>query len=466
MYAKNDRKHTNYREWRTVIIKETIMRLVDMLENESIDLENQESFEKWQLAAWEHDLFHLMQELKENISAAADRSEKLQDNLKDANARSDTFRQIQVLRERIQTYKNTPALPHGETLDDKAVAAAYVMKFLIKNWLPAEFLSMLIGQSKIGKSILTFEIVIALAMGYDPFQGVLSENPDRNLKPTLEPINITYCSYEEPKDLSQNRIHMICQHLPLLDYDAVKDRIQYIDFNGFGPLWGVDKREHRATRQIIQQTGLRLFEDTKAHQSKLLVIDPLAAAFGGNENDRTVVREFTGMLNRWARMNNCAVLLIAHPAKAEDSEYSGSTDWLGSCRAMWNLRVGKGKVQGEPKPKRWYELFGQPSNYARRQLPKYFAKVKSGEQYTAVWAGPVDKKEAIKFYDDYNQGFEDNMEDFEDEDDPVVGAFVNDGSSTTNEIDTSQGRPLNSAEQVLLERQRQLQEEEDENREL
>ncbi len=81
-------------------------------------------------------------------------------------------------------------------------------------------------------------------------------------------------------------------------------------------------------------------------------MDPLAAAFGSNENDRALVREWLAIFGDFAARRGCAVLLIGHPAKVaagEASRYSGSTDWRNGVRALWTLTTEK--VGGREKPK-------------------------------------------------------------------------------------------------------------------
>ena len=77
--------------------------------------------------------------------------------------------------------------------------------------------------------------------------------------------------------------------------------------------------------------------------ARLLVLDPLAAVYGGNENSRALVRAFLSRLDEWAVKHNCAVLLVAHPSKSEGAgqQYSGSTDWQGGVRSLWTMSQKK-----------------------------------------------------------------------------------------------------------------------------
>ena len=53
----------------------------------------------------------------------------------------------------------------------------------------------------------------------------------------------------------------------------------------------------------ITPAGRRLREYAEDSGAKMLVLDPLAAAFGSNENDRGLVRAFLANWDRWGRDN-------------------------------------------------------------------------------------------------------------------------------------------------------------------
>lgn len=66
-----------------------------------------------------------------------------------------------------------------------------------------------------------------------------------------------------------------------------------------------------------------------------LIIDNLAQVFAASENDRAAVSRFVAGLS--ALRPGMAVLLLAHPAKAATSEFSGSSAWENAVRARWFL---------------------------------------------------------------------------------------------------------------------------------
>jgi RecA-family ATPase len=73
----------------------------------------------------------------------------------------------------------------------------------------------------------------------------------------------------------------------------------------------------------------------------LIVVDSIAATFGGNQNDRVHARTFVGLFRQLAREIDCAVLLLDHPSLSgmtNGSGRSGSMDWRNAVRAFMYLR--------------------------------------------------------------------------------------------------------------------------------
>ena len=66
-----------------------------------------------------------------------------------------------------------------------------------------------------------------------------------------------------------------------------------------------------------------------------------ANVFAGNDNDRSQVQQFAGLLTRIAQVANGSVQLISHPSLtgiSSDSGLSGSTQWHNSVRARNYLK--------------------------------------------------------------------------------------------------------------------------------
>ena len=69
----------------------------------------------------------------------------------------------------------------------------------------------------------------------------------------------------------------------------------------------------------------------------LSILDPLAAAWVGNENDRSLVRAFMSSWDAWSREGTRAVLVLAHEPKSRERGPASSTDWEAAARAVWTL---------------------------------------------------------------------------------------------------------------------------------
>jgi RecA-family ATPase len=76
----------------------------------------------------------------------------------------------------------------------------------------------------------------------------------------------------------------------------------------------------------------------------MLVLDAVEDMCGGNENDRSQVRSFVGLLRNLAIECDCAILLLAHPSVEgikSGRGYSGSTHWHNAVRSRLYLTTPK-----------------------------------------------------------------------------------------------------------------------------
>ena len=120
---------------------------------------------------------------------------------------------------------------------------------------------------------------------------------------------------------------------------ASTDNLHMAELIGAGPAWGVDAGDHIATVGKLQVVGERIQRTATALGAKLVVLDSLAAAFLGNENDRSTVRAFLTEWHSWAADNDASVLLVAHESKSDT--VSGSTDWTAGPRSLLTFTYAK-----------------------------------------------------------------------------------------------------------------------------
>lgn len=196
-------------------------------------------------------------------------------------------------------------------------------KWLIPSWLPAGRIAILTGKGGQGKSRLALQIAAAIAAGESHWLPGARESLQRE-----EGVAAVIASWEDERDEVARRLEGMKK--------AVGDRLRYISPKG--SLWEPhpDGFNHTSATGQLSHCGSQLRKYCAEVKARLLVIDPRAAAYGLNENDRALVRQFMASWDTWAQKTSCAVLLIAHPPKTESS-YSGSTDWHAAARTVWEL---------------------------------------------------------------------------------------------------------------------------------
>ena len=235
--------------------------------------------------------------------------------------------------------------------------------WLVHKWLPEHRLTLLYGPGGTGKSYLALGIAAAICQtppDFDPSYGrpwalrptgaAAQEREKKDHKPEWfgDPFQlgrgggkVLYVSWED--DLSEvNRRITTLPGIP--DRDPLLDgKLAVMAAEGCGPIWAPRNDGHRDTGLVLTDFGFEVVRTVREIEPVLVILDPLAAAYGGNENDRGAVRSFTGMLNWLAQDCKTTILMIGHPPKESKAgagdahKTSGSTDWVNSVRSVWAL---------------------------------------------------------------------------------------------------------------------------------
>ncbi|MDE2974836.1 MAG: AAA family ATPase [Gemmatimonadota bacterium] len=216
-------------------------------------------------------------------------------------------------------------------------------------WLPAGRLALLTGEGGAGKSRLALQLAAAVAGGgRDVLPSARpGERADEDEGPVVasgEPRPVAVIGFEDEADEAGRRLRWI-EAAGIAAAAKTGDRPRYLDAAAFGPLWAADNRYEPGDWTPFGLAALEWLASIEG--LALAVLDPLAAVYGGNENDRGEVRRFLATLNAWAAETGVAVLVVAHPPKTGAS-YSGSTDWRNGVRALWTLTTEA--VGGYEKP--------------------------------------------------------------------------------------------------------------------
>lgn len=216
-------------------------------------------------------------------------------------------------------------------------------EWLAPGWLPAGRVGLLTGPGSAGKSRLALQLAVAVAGdgGAEASRVLPSDRRGEDAADDAGPVvsgklgRVAIVGWEDEADEVSRRVGWLAG-AGVRAAAGLGDRLAYLDAAaaGFGALWNPEAHAWDAA-------GREVLEWAEGHSPRLVILDPLAAVFAGNENDRAAVRAFMVALGAWAAHTGAAVLAVAHPAKASEGEgatYSGSTDWRNAARTLWTLR--------------------------------------------------------------------------------------------------------------------------------
>jgi RecA-family ATPase len=208
-------------------------------------------------------------------------------------------------------------------------------QFIIGDWLPVGYATLLAGHGGVGKSAIALHLAVCCAAGV-PFFGL-----------EVARRRVIFLSCEDRRPVLHWRLSRICLHIGV-DLASLRGWLEIIDLVGADAiLWERDLR----TGYTITPAFGRLQERMADHQTEVLMVDGISDTFAGNENARGEVKRFVNGLVALIPADTGAVLLVGHVSKpgstagANGEGYSGSTGWHNSARARWYLYPEA--VQGE-----------------------------------------------------------------------------------------------------------------------
>jgi RecA-family ATPase len=170
-------------------------------------------------------------------------------------------------------------------------------EWIVRDWIPAKAPTLLSGDGAVGKSTLALQLGTARALDRD-WIGT-APAPGRTL----------YLSAEDEADELHRRLDAIRIHYGATFTDMAD--LQLVDLVGENAVLGEISKTGIIHATPIFEAVVSIIEKT---QVDLVVVDALADAFAGDENNRSQARQFIGMLKRPARHYGCAFLCLAHPS--------------------------------------------------------------------------------------------------------------------------------------------------------
>jgi RecA-family ATPase len=200
------------------------------------------------------------------------------------------------------------------------------MRWLATRRIPAADATILSGDGGGGKTTVALQLAVAVERDLRDWLGT-----------TCETGPVIFFSGEEPEPEMRRRLDRVARKRGLDPADIENLHFHFADPDAC--LLGIA----RPNGPIVPTP---LFESlwTAAIEIRpaLIVVDSIAATFGGNQNDRVHARSFVGMFRRLAREADCAVLLLDHPSLSgitSGTGRGGSMDWQNATRARLHLET-------------------------------------------------------------------------------------------------------------------------------
>lgn len=265
-------------------------------------------------------------------------------------------------------------------------------RFILPDWLPASYATMLAGHGGAGKSYIALALAVHIATG-KPWCGM-----------AVQRSRVMYLSCEDRLSVLHWRLRHICDHLEI-DMATLAGWLDVRDLVGHDTIiWQPDAPERTTP---VYDTLAGQFRQSRA---QVLVIDGVTDAFGGDENNRWQVKAFVNALLALIDPEDGALLLQAHVNKLSASTngtsegYSGSTAWHNAVRARWYLHPETDQDEdGRTQKTGALKLELQKSNLGRADQTitfrwsdtarMFLGEVKEGGALNAALAANRDKQE-------------------------------------------------------------------------
>jgi AAA domain len=170
-------------------------------------------------------------------------------------------------------------------------------EWFVEGLIPHRTVTNLSGADGSGKTEIVLQMVVASALRTDWFGKAVAAGP------------CLYYGAEDEADELHRRLATIVQRAGKQLSDL--DNIWLIPMAG---LDAVLAEPDRAGKILGTDLLPKLKAEANALNPKLIIIDPSADVFGGDEINRSQVRSFVSMLRAVAIDHDCAVLLLSHPS--------------------------------------------------------------------------------------------------------------------------------------------------------
>lgn len=223
----------------------------------------------------------------------------------------------------------------------------------IPGWL-SPHPTLLAGRGGTGKSLLALQIAVARAAGV-AFIG-----------PAAPPQTVLYWACEDDAHELHRRLYRICAAFRV-DMRSIADRLI------------IDARLGLENTLLTTEFGRPMWtglidlarEQVNDFASDIWILDNIAHVYAASENDRSSVTKLVSGITGLRDTPYCP-LLLGHVAKAQGSEYAGSTAWENAVRMRWFLGRHLPDQEGEDDDDGNSRVLAKrKSNYAADDLIRF-----------------------------------------------------------------------------------------------
>jgi len=205
------------------------------------------------------------------------------------------------------------------------------MEWLVEGFIPMYETTAIYARGGTGKTLFAQQLATAVSAGVSMFGKEITPGP----------VLCLFC--EDDDDALHRRQADINKHLGA-DWASLSELHISSRVGQDNLLMTFDGKDAGQLTAIWHQFKAKV----KEIKPRLVIVDTAADTFGGNENDRSQVRQFVQQaLTSIAKENRCAVLLCAHPSLSginSGEGTGGSTAWENSVRSR--LYMDKDKETG------------------------------------------------------------------------------------------------------------------------
>jgi len=220
------------------------------------------------------------------------------------------------------------------------------VEFIAKEWLPIPIrtVSLITAPGGTGKSWLVLQLAIRAIQSGDIKKAFLWLS-------------------EDPKEISKNRFDKIYDKVMRIEDNVIKKKIDISDSPTIQFLYD-DQRK-------VEVSPLFSHFKAKMQEYDLIILDPLIAFYGTDENNNSSARRFMQLFTDWANKENKTIIFIHHSTK-NTTQSRGASAFVDAVRTVYEIDKIKDK-EGNVKESNKRVIKLTKDNYGIAHLLKSFS---------------------------------------------------------------------------------------------